>query len=282
MFKLATYLLTLVVITSPMSALARDNVSPYFYKVTKNGSVSYLLGTIHRNVSLSDLSPAITDALHSSDVIAVEVQFSERMTQLFFENPWKYRETFEHDFLGISSDQRTKELPSPETLRKLVALNFPQKLLGFVRNDMCDLVADSRIDFGNPRSVDFEVLKHAYSTRKAIIQLDSESIVKDLKANSEDHFACNLNGFVSRASVEELQEDYEQMRSDYLGQNLMGLEDFGLELDIVERNQFWIPRLSEILTNRNTFVAVGVGHLYGNNGVIRLLQTNGFNVTPVD
>lgn len=52
------------------------------------------------------------------------------------------------------------------------------------------------------------------------------------------------------------------------------------EVMIVQRNRAWIPHLLDILDGEGTvFVAVGAGHMPGENGVITLLREEGLTVT---
>ncbi len=48
------------------------------------------------------------------------------------------------------------------------------------------------------------------------------------------------------------------------------------------RNMNWIPKIAQIISTKNTFIAVGAGHLGGPNGVIRLLEKEGYTLTPVE
>ncbi len=48
-----------------------------------------------------------------------------------------------------------------------------------------------------------------------------------------------------------------------------------------DRNQNWIPKIKTSISSKNCFIAVGAGHLGGNNGVIRLLQKEGYTLTPI-
>jgi uncharacterized protein YbaP (TraB family) len=47
------------------------------------------------------------------------------------------------------------------------------------------------------------------------------------------------------------------------------------------RNKNWIPKIKNYISQGKTFIAVGAAHLGGENGVIRLLEKEGFTVTPV-
>ena len=48
-----------------------------------------------------------------------------------------------------------------------------------------------------------------------------------------------------------------------------------------QRNINWIPKIKEYTTKGKAFIAVGAGHLAGEKGVIRLLEKEGYIVTPV-
>ena len=47
------------------------------------------------------------------------------------------------------------------------------------------------------------------------------------------------------------------------------------------RNKNWVPKLETWMKQKSLFVAVGAGHLSGENGVINLLRKQGFTVEPV-
>lgn len=48
-----------------------------------------------------------------------------------------------------------------------------------------------------------------------------------------------------------------------------------------QRNRNWIPKIIQYAAKGKAFIAVGAGHLGGENGVIRLLEKEGYKVTPV-
>lgn len=47
------------------------------------------------------------------------------------------------------------------------------------------------------------------------------------------------------------------------------------------RNASWIPTMTVLMRRQSCFFAVGVGHLPGETGLIRLLRNEGYKVTPV-
>lgn len=82
-----------------------------------------------------------------------------------------------------------------------------------------------------------------------------------------------------------------EMQSLYLKQNVDRMYQFITESDgsiqdmsaelLDKRNQNWIPLISEFIQTKDTFIAVGAGHLGGPNGVLRLLEKAGYTLTPV-
>jgi hypothetical protein len=80
-----------------------------------------------------------------------------------------------------------------------------------------------------------------------------------------------------------------QLVKDYKAQNLTALtasfeadEDQTLKTKLVDkRNSNWIPKLKSIMQDKSCFVAVGAGHLGGENGLINLLKKQGYSVEPI-
>ncbi len=62
----------------------------------------------------------------------------------------------------------------------------------------------------------------------------------------------------------------------------MGMTGKDLDKMINERNIAWSKILIGLLPTSAILVCVGAGHLPGENGLINLLRSAGFNVTPVD
>lgn len=82
-----------------------------------------------------------------------------------------------------------------------------------------------------------------------------------------------------------------EMQSLYLKQNVDMLYQFIAESEgsmqemstelLDDRNRKWIPLISEFIQTKDTFIAVGAGHLGGPNGVLRLLEKAGYTLTPI-
>ena len=68
----------------------------------------------------------------------------------------------------------------------------------------------------------------------------------------------------------------EQDRKDY-----PGLAEKRYQQLLVDRNRRWMPRLDALFQKEPTFVAVGAGHMFGNEGLLDLLQERGYVVTQL-
>jgi len=54
------------------------------------------------------------------------------------------------------------------------------------------------------------------------------------------------------------------------------------DLLLVGRNKNWIPVMEKMMKEQATFFAVGAGHLGGDNGVVNLLRSEGYILTPLN
>jgi len=77
----------------------------------------------------------------------------------------------------------------------------------------------------------------------------------------------------------------------YMSQDIDALyqsmtEEEGLDMRMQEvlldnRNIKWIPQIKNLIGLSKTFIAVGAGHLGGPKGLIRLLEAEGYTLTPI-
>ncbi|HEX7847998.1 MAG TPA: TraB/GumN family protein, partial [Chitinophagaceae bacterium] len=84
----------------------------------------------------------------------------------------------------------------------------------------------------------------------------------------------------------------EAMLKAYMDQDLIKLEaminksDIGIsnftEILLNNRNRNWVKKLKELMPGKTLLIAVGAGHLPGNQGVIELLKKEGYTVEPIE
>jgi uncharacterized protein YbaP (TraB family) len=95
--------------------------------------------------------------------------------------------------------------------------------------------------------------------------------------------AVNGEGDSSDDMMDEMVELYKKQDLEGLYKMISGSDDLGdyEDLLLVTRNKNWIPKINEFAADKSTFVAVGAGHLPGENGVINLLKKEGYTVKPL-
>ncbi|MCT4643567.1 MAG: TraB/GumN family protein [Carboxylicivirga sp.] len=91
-------------------------------------------------------------------------------------------------------------------------------------------------------------------------------------------------------NIEEDKALFVKMVDHYKAQDVFGLYKLMLEQDEMAdfgeylldgRNKNWIPILTKSMNDKACFIAVGAGHLGGENGVIALLRAKGYKVEAV-
>ncbi|HLU86386.1 MAG TPA: TraB/GumN family protein [Taishania sp.] len=87
-------------------------------------------------------------------------------------------------------------------------------------------------------------------------------------------------------------ESLNEMFQLYLNQNVDEMHEFTTKSEgymmnyskqlLDDRNMNWIPKIEKLIKKKKTLIAVGAGHLGGQNGVLRLLEKQGYTLSPVE
>ena len=90
---------------------------------------------------------------------------------------------------------------------------------------------------------------------------------------------------------EKIMEQTREMEQLYVDQNIDSMYMMIMKHESVivdektafldDRNMRWIPIIINHIKSHPTFIAVGAGHLGGPSGVVRLLQREGYTLTPI-
>jgi uncharacterized protein YbaP (TraB family) len=82
----------------------------------------------------------------------------------------------------------------------------------------------------------------------------------------------------------EMEQLYVDQNVDVLYMNILKAESVIVDEQsafLDDRNSRWIPLIQQRMQKHPIFIAVGSGHLGGPNGVVRLLQREGYTLTPI-
>ena len=87
----------------------------------------------------------------------------------------------------------------------------------------------------------------------------------------------------SKKDLQKMIALYKRKNIDEINSDVKDDKDFGEfeEMLLNIRNRNWIPIISNAVETMPSFFAVGAGHLGGTKGVLNLLKTKGYNITPI-
>jgi uncharacterized protein YbaP (TraB family) len=104
--------------------------------------------------------------------------------------------------------------------------------------------------------------------------------------------AEQLANYVKNAGNSDEGSEMKEMLKAYKEQDLSKLEEMIIKSDagissfteilLYNRNRNWVKKLKGLLPGKTLLIAVGAGHLPGDQGVINLLKKEGYKVEPVD
>lgn len=249
------------------------------WEISGNGlsKPSYVYGTIH-GICPSDyfMAEKTKIAFQKSDKLILEINLSDP------------NEMAEAQKRNISSEPLSKKL-APAQLSKLDSIL--QKNTGFKVKQLDGFTLAAVMGFISVKTFDCETLKSyesdfidlAKKENKTIVGFETVQKQTDMLANAyTDAELMETVGDFSKAETREMVEDYKAenlMNLNAANEKAMNANVIKLILD--DRNKDWAKRMPEMMKKESLFVAVGVGHLPGKDGVINLLRKAGYKVKPV-
>jgi uncharacterized protein YbaP (TraB family) len=261
------------------------------WEISGNGLAkpSYIYGTIHMickdDASLGD---SLVAAIQRSDRVYFEVDMDNLMEMVMALKDFKMRnDTTLSDLLSKEDYEKVKEfMESKSSLLPFSKLETFKPML------VSSLLMES--DAGCEQAVAMEqlILEEAKKSRKRVEGLETMSY----QASIFDSIPYKLQAeqllkyVKDEASKTQADKQFEEMVEAYKNQDIEKLGDFineddGLggygDLLLYNRNRNWVQKLKIIMPDKSVIVAVGAGHLAGENGVIKLLRKEGYTVKPV-
>ena len=258
------------------------------WQISGNGlqKPSYLFGTFHLmckdDIQFSEqLKAAVANsatiymeldmddpALMLSGMMMMTMKGGKKLTDFYSKEEYKKIEVFFKDSLSAP-------LSFLQTMKPfmLVALLYPKMM-------PCKTVS----------GVEEELMKLVKLQKKEIKGLET----MELQAAVFDSIPYEEQAKELLKSIDSMdlnRKNFDTMMRVYKSQRLSGIEalfsksELGMQNheDILlnKRNINWVGQLGPILKKENVFIAVGAGHLVGENGLISLLRKKGYKVVPL-
>ena len=272
------------------------------WKITGNGleKESYLYGTIHIIDAESFFWPEYTmETFDKSEKVVFEIDLDEMsdMSNIF----GMMTKVMMKDGMTL------KKLLSDEDYKIVVDhfsdMGLPMFMLEKMKPMFLTIFAEGDIDMGamqgdpsaaSTKSYEMEFYELANNAEKEVHGLETmDDQISLFDAIPYEEQATMLVETIkaSKNAVEGEESELEKITQMYLDQNISAMvgtiEEEGSEfagyedLFLNDRNQKWIPQMSAYMKSGTTFFAVGAGHLAGKEGVINLLRTVGYELTPM-
>lgn len=251
------------------------------------GKASYLMATVHSDDSrVINIPEIIRKTLSQSDSFSAELKMdavsSQEASRLMFLPAGKTLESL----IGKTRFQKCAQLllrygiPEQVVQRMkpwaaMVTLSIPRSRTGIVLDHKLYMEAElkGKRTYGLETNQEQVAVFETFSLKEQIILLDDA-----------------IEGF------EQLPDMFDELLHYYLLRDLTGLERvsnkyfrqgnqvfakrFKTKL-LTERNYRMVRRMKPRLAEGNAFIAVGALHLPGEEGILRLLEKEGYKITPV-
>jgi uncharacterized protein YbaP (TraB family) len=264
-----------------------ENGNSLLWRIEKEGyQTSYMYGTMHIiDEEYYNFTEGMIEKIKSSDAIIMEVGGMP--------NPLETLELMSLD----SGDIR--DIFTKEEMRTIV--EFFDKKIGTDPDTFFKMYGEMKPFFimqaisqnyfsQNTMSYDLDIMSLAGQEEIPLIGLETleqqlgffDAIPQD-KMN--EMIIQSIEEFdAEKKNTEKMMKIYAKQRVDKLIPMMKKQSPEFMEFSdifLYDRNKAWIPEIKAELKTKRCFIAVGAAHLFGENGLIDLLEKEGFNLTAV-
>lgn len=296
---LAVALLLTIAFTALVSAkeTAEEFNNGLFWRIEKDGEyVGHIFGTLHMNDEhIGKLHEKVNKVLDESKSFAMESFPSDH-----YWNPYSGGQLIKQDMVlpkGQLLDHLVGDEIYADIEKVLSGLGMEPKFIKTLRPwaAMRSFAVKAK---SNAVILDYALLDRAASQKKELYQVESiEEFIVTLQEMPIEAQVALLKFTV--ASYTEMQNIIDDMLNAYLEQDLKAMYEISTRFipDEPENQQWRDVYLRHVIEIRNivmqhymrkpmrekdTFIAVGAVHLYGDKGVLALIQKDGYTVSRVE
>ena len=278
-------LLTVFAALSTLVAFSQNNSLLYEIRGNNLEQPSYLFGTIHL------MCP---DDIRISEVLKERMQHTEQLVL----------ELDMDDSTTMQQMQTGMVLPDGQTLHAMISqedytlldqffqdsLKLPLSMMEQYDPLMLSVVVIAQMIHCQPGLYEAELVKLAQAQQEETLGLETVeeqlTALRKIPVSRQVEYLVEMVEEYDRTHDEfmKLVAAYQAQQADTLYtvmqetmDEVEGMEQYML----IERNQNWIPKMTEMMQTQPTFFGVGAGHLGGEQGVLALLREKGYTVTPI-
>lgn len=291
MISLKKHLFILTTLLFMSAACSADTViedgNSLLWKIEgENCKPAYVFGTMHMiEKEYFHLSESLTEKIKTSEAIIMEVGGMpnplEAMNMMMLDSG-SVHDYFTKEQMSVLLEFMDKKLNTdPETFHSVYGAMKPFFILqaisqGFFSADAVsyDLTIMGLANENKIPLVGLETLEEQLGFFDAIPPSEMASLIMQSVENFDDEKkeTQKLMKIYADQNVSKMIPMMKKQSPEF-----MAYEDIFL----TNRNKNWIPKLKEEFAMRRCFVAVGAAHLFGENGILKLLEKEGYTVTAV-
>lgn len=259
------------------------------WEVSGNGitSPSFLFGTFH--LLCKDeirFSPALLQAVTQVTEVYMELDMDDPATMLGGLALMSMKNGKQLKDLLAEDEYNRVEAYFKDSLKS--ALSFFQGMKPMV---LTSLIYPKLLPCGGVTSVEEQLVKLAKQNNKKVNGLETlafqASVFDSIPYKDQADELLKTIDSISKSKI-----IFDSMVRVYMEQDMTAIEkiltadEFGMagnqEVLLDSRNRNWVSQLKAIMRKEPVFVAVGAGHLPGNNGLIILLRKEGYTLRPLE
>lgn len=283
--QIAAILILFIITTCKVTA--QNSPKTNLWKIEGDSiKTSYLFGTIHI-IPKKDfvIKEKVHEAFDATDKVVLELDmadpnFAAEAVQLSMLNEGEELKSYMTDEEYELLDKHLKEK------KGISVANFNK----FKPIMLMSMLLISGNENEPLESYEMSLLKMAKDADKEVDGL--ETYADQLKAFDANSYDEQIDALVHMVdNMEESEELYNRLLTYYIDEDVDGMFSFmdeymhndteAVKRFLDDRNNNWIPRITDYSKEESVFYAVGGAHLGGDQGVINLLRKAGYTVTPV-
>ncbi len=279
-----------------------------FWRISKEGRESYLLGTMHIGRAEDQHHyDRYTPYLEQVDLVISELgivpdggfsflsQLSLNEKNLFLELTEAEKVRLIQLFLDGYLEDRAATEADYEMAEDFIAY-YNRSLLWLLLITLVepegfdlDYGSEAQLEARFPEFKPYAGLESIEAVLSLFVELDEKRTLEGIRAtlfeieegrrNTEVLYQHYLDG--NSAEIYRELMNHAKLLSAFPVESHPFWLDFFYQKLLVERNHLWFPKLEAYLAEKSLFIAVGTAHLFGEAGLLKLLEEAGFRVEPI-
>jgi uncharacterized protein YbaP (TraB family) len=252
----------------------------------KSNEKSYLFGTIHLiEKEFFKLPEKLKQKILASDQVIFEIPYPNN-TDL---KKWLLLPENENLFSLFTEEEKSKMFTWAHLNLKMTPAEFQESYKQFKPFVLAQTITQASF-LDNTISYEQEIFKLIKNKSIKIAGLESAdeqlNILNQQPIEKQKKYILQaIDSFeVNTKTLKEVQLAYKAQDLQKINQWInkeISTFDFSSTALLDNRNLKWLPKIIEHIDNSSTFIAVGAGHLSGENGLIQLLKNKGYKVKSI-